>query len=77
MSNPLRLGVAGLGVVGTSLVRLLQRQACRLAKRVGRGLAVTAFSARRKDDRGVDLGGAAYFANAVGACSLRGHRHFR
>ena len=26
MSNPLRLGVAGLGVVGTSLVRLLQRQ---------------------------------------------------
>ena len=65
MSNPLRLGVAGLGVVGTSLVRLLQRQDAGLAKRVGRGLAVTAFSARRKDDRGVDLGGAAYFASAL------------
>src|ERR1700678_1707130 len=65
MSNPLRLGVAGLGVVGTSLVQLLQRQHAGLAKRVGRGLAVTAFSARRKDDRGVDLGGAAYFANAA------------
>jgi homoserine dehydrogenase len=65
MSNPLRLGVAGLGVVGTSLVRLLQRHDAGLAKRVGRGLAVTAFSARRKDDRGVDLGGATYFASAV------------
>src|SRR3984957_10175380 len=64
MSNPLRLGVAGLGVVGTSLVRLLQRQDAGLARRVGRGVAVTAFSARRKGDRGVDLGAAAYFADA-------------
>jgi homoserine dehydrogenase len=64
MSNPLRLGVAGLGVVGTSLVRLLQRHNAALAKRVGCGLAVTAFSARRKDDRGVDLSGAVYFASA-------------
>jgi len=64
MSNPLRLGVAGLGVVGTSLVRLLQRHTAALAKRVGCGLAVTAFSARRKDDRGVDLSGAVYFASA-------------
>ena len=64
MTNPLRLGVAGLGVVGTSLIRLLQRHEAALAKRVGRDLAVTAFSARRKDDRGVDLGGAAYFASA-------------
>src|ERR1700678_3110350 len=65
MSNPLRLGVAGLGVVGTSFVRLLQRQEAGLAKRVGRALAVTAFSARHRDDRGVDLGGAAYFASAA------------
>src|SRR5260370_16188346 len=64
MSTPLRLGVAGLGVVGTSLVRLLQRHDAGLAKRVGRRLAVTAFSARRKDDRGVDLSGAVYFASA-------------
>ncbi len=65
MSNPLRLGVAGLGIVGTSLIRLLQRRSSELAGRVGRGLAVTAFSARRKDDRRVDLGGAAYFASAA------------
>ena len=31
---------------------------------VGRDLTLAAFSARRKDDRGVDLGGAAYFASA-------------
>jgi homoserine dehydrogenase len=65
MSNPLRLGVAGLGVVGTGLIRLLQRQHASLAMRAGRGLEVAAFSARRKHDRGVDLGGAAYFASAV------------
>ena len=65
MSNPLRLGVAGLGVVGTSLVRLLQRRSPELAMRVGRGLALTAFSARRRADRGVDLGAAAYFASAA------------
>src|SRR3984957_433795 len=65
MSNPLRLGVAGLGVVGTSLIRLLQRRSPELAGRMGRGLAVTAFSARRKDDRRVDLGGAASFPSAA------------
>jgi homoserine dehydrogenase len=64
MSNPVRLGVAGLGVVGTSLVRLLQRHDASLAKRLGRGIALAAFSTRRKDDRGVDLGGAIYFASA-------------
>jgi homoserine dehydrogenase len=64
MSNPVRLGVAGLGVVGTSLVRLLKRHDASLAKRLGRGVALAAFSTRRKDDRGVDLGGAIYFASA-------------
>ena len=33
--------------------------------RAGRGFAVVAYSARRKGDRGVDLGDAAYFANAA------------
>ena len=64
MSNPLRLGIAGLGVVGSSLVRLLERRRGEWSTRSGRDLAVTAFSARRKDDRGVDLRGAAYFASA-------------
>ena len=64
MSNPLRLGVAGLGVVGTSLVRLLQRQSAAVAGRAGRDLALVAYSARSKG-RGVDLGDAIYFASAA------------
>ena len=65
MTKPLRLGVAGLGVVGTSLIRLLQRQRAEFVARAGRECAVVAFSARRKDDRGVDLSEAVYFANAA------------
>jgi homoserine dehydrogenase len=62
MTNPLRLGVAGLGVVGASLIRLLQRQQAGLAARAGRDLAVAGYSARRKR-REVDLGEARYFAD--------------
>jgi len=66
MTNPLRLGVAGLGLVGTSLVRLLQRQRAGFVVRAGRECPVVAYSARRKGDRGVDLGDAVFFANAAG-----------
>lgn len=65
MTKPLRLGVAGLGVVGTSLIRLLRRQRAGFVARAGRECAVVAYSARRKDDRGVDLGEAVYFASAA------------
>ncbi len=63
MSNPLRLGVAGLGVVGTSLIRLLRRQYAGLVARAGRDIAVNAYSARRKGERSVDLGDALYYAS--------------
>jgi homoserine dehydrogenase len=59
MSKPLRVGVAGLGSVGVSLVRLLRRQQGALA---GRAIVVTGVSARdRTRDRGVDLSGTAFF----------------
>ncbi len=62
MSKPLRVGVAGLGVVGASLVRLLQRQSEALASRTGRPIVVAAVSAReRTRDRGVDLNGVTFF----------------
>ena len=62
MSKPLRVGVAGLGVVGASLVRLLQRQQAALASCTGRQIVVAAVSARdRTRDRGVDLNGVAFF----------------
>ena len=65
MTKPLRLGVAGLGLVGTSLVRLLERQRAGFVARAGREFAVLAYSARRKGDRGVDLGDAVYFPSAA------------
>ena len=54
---PLRLGIAGLGTVGTGVVRILQRNAELLKARAGRPLTITAVSARSRDkDRGVRLG---------------------
>jgi homoserine dehydrogenase len=56
MNQVLRLGVAGLGTVGASLLRLTQRHANELALRCGRPVVVTAVTARdRFRDRGVDL----------------------
>ena len=56
MAEPLRVGVAGLGTVGASVLRLLDRNAASLAARCGRPVVVTAVSARdRTRDRGVDI----------------------
>src|SRR5260370_8787582 len=63
MAEPLRLGVAGLGVVGTSLVRLLQRKRAVFAARDGRECVLSAYSARHRRDREVDSGGGAFYEN--------------
>lgn len=56
-NGPLRVGIAGLGTVGAGTVSLLAREPLALSRRAGRGIVVTAVSARRPDaDRGVDLG---------------------
>ena len=57
MTSPLRLGIAGLGTVGSGVVRIVQRHAALLAARAGRDVAITAVSARSRDkDRGLRLG---------------------
>jgi homoserine dehydrogenase len=62
MSQPLRLGVAGLGTVGTGLLNLLQAHRDRLAHIVGREIAVTGVSARtRAKKRAASFGDAAWF----------------
>jgi len=62
MNQVLRLGVAGLGTVGASLLRLTQRHANELALRCGRPVVVTAVTARdRFRDRGVDLSTVTWF----------------
>ncbi len=66
MSEPLRLGIAGLGTVGVGVVKILQKKANLLATRAGRPVVITAVSARSKNkDRGVDIAGFAWEDNPV------------
>ena len=66
MNAPLRLGVAGLGTVGSSLVRLIARHGNDLAVRTGRAISITAVSARdRRRDRGFDIAPFAWFDDPV------------
>ncbi len=56
MTEPLRIGLAGLGTVGAGVVRILQTHAEAIALRAGRPVTITAISARsRRRERGVDL----------------------
>jgi homoserine dehydrogenase len=66
MTEKLRVGIAGLGTVGASVVRLLQRQKEALTARTGREIIVAGVSARDVGkDRGVDLSAAAFFEDPV------------
>ncbi|WP_377275283.1 homoserine dehydrogenase [Rhizobium sp. R86522] len=66
MANALKIGVAGLGTVGASLVRILQTRADALAVACGRPIAVTAVSARdASKDRGIQMDGIDWYADAV------------
>lgn len=56
MSEAFRLGIAGLGTVGTGVLRLIADHADLLAGRAGRPIEIVAVSARDPSrDRGVDL----------------------
>jgi homoserine dehydrogenase len=56
MAEPLKVGVAGLGTVGTSVVRLLEHGRDKLMARCGRPIEVVAITARsRAKKRGADL----------------------
>jgi homoserine dehydrogenase len=66
MDEPLKIGLAGLGTVGASVIRLLDRQAEPLRARSGRPIRVVAVNARdRSRDRGVDLSGVQWFDDPV------------
>ncbi|MEL7414313.1 MAG: homoserine dehydrogenase [Pseudomonadota bacterium] len=61
MTAPLRLAIAGLGTVGAGVVKIVQQHGDLLALRAGRGIEISAVSARsRGKDRGVDLSGYAW-----------------
>lgn len=61
MTNPLRIGIIGLGTVGGGVVKILNAHRDLLTARTGREIVVTAVSARsRTKDRGIDLSGFAW-----------------
>ncbi|MCC7321501.1 MAG: homoserine dehydrogenase [Rubellimicrobium sp.] len=61
MTNELRLGIAGLGTVGSGVLRILRDNAELIAARSGRRITPVAVSARdRSRDRGVNLDGLAW-----------------
>ena len=66
MSQSLRVGIAGLGNVGASVIRLLDRQSAALASRTGRSIKVTAVCARERGrERGIDVTGFTWFDDPV------------
>lgn len=63
---PLKVGIAGLGVVGAGVVRLLDQQAGMLAARAGRPIKVVAVSARdKRKKRDMPKGGWRWYADAL------------
>jgi homoserine dehydrogenase len=66
MAEALRVGIAGLGTVGSSVVKVLARKATELTRQCGRPITVAAVSARnRKRKRGIDVSGAKWFDDPV------------
>jgi len=66
MSDALRIGVAGLGTVGASVLRILRDKSEMLTRQCGKPVTVTAVSARdRTRDRGIDLSGITWFDDPV------------
>jgi homoserine dehydrogenase len=63
---PLKVGIAGLGVVGAGVLRLLHQQADLLAARTGRPIRVVAVSARdKRKKRDIPKGDWRWYANAA------------
>jgi homoserine dehydrogenase len=66
MVAPLKVGLAGLGTVGASVIRLIERQRDALEARCGRGIEVVAVSARdRHKERGIDVSDFRWVDNPV------------
>jgi homoserine dehydrogenase len=66
MTAPLKVGIAGLGTVGLSVVRVLRDHADVLERQCGRKIELRAVSARNKmRDRGIDLYGVDWFDDPV------------
>lgn len=66
MSETLKIAIAGLGTVGSGVIKILDEQAELIEKRCGRKIEVIAVSARDKTkDRGINLDGVKWYDSAL------------
>ena len=66
MSEALRVGIAGLGTVGASVLKILRDKGEMLTRQCGKEIIVTAVSARDATrDRGVDFSSATWFDDPI------------
>jgi homoserine dehydrogenase len=66
MTEPLKLGLAGVGTVGSGLVRLIEARQAELAARAGRPIEIVAVSARsRRKNRDADISGFRFVRDPV------------
>jgi len=66
VTRPLKVGIAGLGTVGASVIRILERRNETVTQRGRRPVEVVAVSARdRAKDRGIDVSRLAWFDDPV------------
>jgi len=64
--NKLKIGIVGLGTVGSGVVKLLQKNKKLISERCGKEIVITAVSARDKSkDRGLNLDGIEWIDNPV------------
>ena len=67
MSKPVRIAIAGLGTVGTGVVRLLNTHGGDIASRIGCPIEIAGVSARsRTRDRDIDISSYAWHDDPVG-----------
>jgi homoserine dehydrogenase len=73
MSQPLGIGIAGLGTVGAGVVKVLAAHGDELARRAGLPIVVKAVSARDKArNRGIDVSGCQWVADARDLAGIDG-----
>jgi len=66
MSDALKIGVAGLGTVGSAVLRILQQKQEHFTRQCGRPIEVVAVSARdRNRDRDIDLHNVRWYDSAI------------
>ncbi len=66
MTEPLKIGLAGLGTVGRGVVKIIEKNGNDIARKIGRPLKVTAVSARdRTKDRGIDISDYTWFDDPI------------